>query len=430
MFRAILFLTALVSSAYALVHGVDSSQLVSVATYTKARGEGFTKAIIRGYQEACGSGGRVDPNFVQTYKNARSAGITNIDMYWFPCTGSGNPCKSFATQLSEIANVFKANSMNIGTIWIDIEKDSVCNNWNYGTSGNLSKAKEMIAAIKATGFKFGIYSSPGEWGNIFGSTGVVLDSSAPLWFATWNNVETLTMGTKFGGWSSAVGHQYTDVSASAVLISSAYALVYAVDSSQLVPTNIYTQAFNSGYSKAIIRGYRELCGSGGAVDSNFVQGYFNARSAGFTHIDVYWFPCNGSGNSCKSYATQISELSAVIKANGMLLGRVWVDIERSSACNNWNYGSAGNLSQAKSLIAAMKATGYNYGIYSSPGEWSAIFGSASVVLDSAAPLWFATWNNAETLTLGTKFGGWTTATGHQYTDQSSSGYFDLSVFSA
>lgn len=42
---------ALVSSAMALVHGVDSSTLVSEATYAKAKGEGFTKAIMRGYQQ-------------------------------------------------------------------------------------------------------------------------------------------------------------------------------------------------------------------------------------------------------------------------------------------------------------------------------------------------------------------------------------------
>lgn len=33
----------------------------------------------------------------------------------------------------------------------------------------------------------------------------------------------------------------------------------------------------------------------------------------------------------------------------------------------WNYGTAGNQAQAKSLLAAMKATGFNFGIYSTPG---------------------------------------------------------------
>ncbi|KAF8965741.1 glycoside hydrolase superfamily [Flammula alnicola] len=213
--RSLLLLPALIASSYALVFAVDSSSLVSTATYSTALGEGFTKAIIRGYEEACGVGGEVDPNFVGSYNNARAAGYTNIDMYWFPCNGSGNNCKSYATQLAEIAATFSAHSMNIGTIWVDLEKDAaVCNNWNYGTSGNLAQAQSLITAIKATGFNFGIYSSPGEWSTLFGSTGVVLDSAAPLWFATFNNVETVTLGTPFGGWTTAVGHQYTDVSAS------------------------------------------------------------------------------------------------------------------------------------------------------------------------------------------------------------------------
>jgi hypothetical protein len=128
MYRSLLILPALIISSYGLIFAVDSSQLVPEATYAKALGEGFTKAIIRGYEEACSIGGEVDPNFVSSYNNARSAGYTNIDMYWFPCNGSGNDCKSYATQLSEISETFSANSMDIGTIWIDLESDSVCDN--------------------------------------------------------------------------------------------------------------------------------------------------------------------------------------------------------------------------------------------------------------------------------------------------------------
>jgi len=135
MFRFLLLFPAFITSAYALVSAVDSSTLVSEATYAKALGEGFTKGIIRGYEEACGVGGEVDPNFVGSYNNARAAGYTNIDMYWFPCNGSGNSCKSYATQLSEIAATFSAHSMKIGKIWIDLEKDSVCD--NVSAMGNL-----------------------------------------------------------------------------------------------------------------------------------------------------------------------------------------------------------------------------------------------------------------------------------------------------
>jgi hypothetical protein len=129
MFRSLLLLPAFIVSSYALVSAVDSSSLVPETTYAKALGEGFTKAIIRGYEEACGVGGEVDPNFVATYNNARAAGYTNIDTYWFPCNGSGNNCKSYATQISELGATFSAHNMDIGTIWIDLEKDAaICNN--------------------------------------------------------------------------------------------------------------------------------------------------------------------------------------------------------------------------------------------------------------------------------------------------------------
>lgn len=133
MFRFLFVLPALIVSSYG-IFAVDSSELVPEATYVKALGEGFTKAIIRGYEEACSIGGEVDPNFVSSYKNARAAGYTDIDTYWFPCNGSGNDCKSYATQLSELAATFSANSMDIGTIWIDLEQDSVCNNVSIRTS--------------------------------------------------------------------------------------------------------------------------------------------------------------------------------------------------------------------------------------------------------------------------------------------------------
>lgn len=53
MLFSLAVVASLASSALGLVLGVDSSQLVSVGTYTKAKSEGFTKAIIRGYEEAC-----------------------------------------------------------------------------------------------------------------------------------------------------------------------------------------------------------------------------------------------------------------------------------------------------------------------------------------------------------------------------------------
>lgn len=198
----------------ALTHGVDNSALVDQGTYQKALSEGFTKVVIRGYQEACSSGGQVDPNFVTNYNNAVAAGYTDIDTYWFPCTGSGNSCKSYDAQLKELGDTFNAKGLKIGRIWLDIETDSTCGAWNYGAAGNLQEAKKLVAAVKNAGYNFGIYSSPGVWGNIFGDQSVVVDNSVPLWFATYDNEESLTLSSPFGGWTQAVGKQYTDKSAS------------------------------------------------------------------------------------------------------------------------------------------------------------------------------------------------------------------------
>lgn len=74
-------LLAVGAPGLAPIHAVDSSQLVSEATYKKAYGEGFTKADIRGFEEACESDGLVHPNFYGSYKNARAAGYTNIDTH-------------------------------------------------------------------------------------------------------------------------------------------------------------------------------------------------------------------------------------------------------------------------------------------------------------------------------------------------------------
>ena len=103
--------------------------------------------------------------------------------------------------------------------------------WDYGLAGNLQVAQEIVAAARASGYKFGIYSTPGEWSNMFGSYDVVLDNTLPLWFATFDGIDSLTMTQPFGGsvsctssrassevfgrWTTAVGKQYSPTAASA-----------------------------------------------------------------------------------------------------------------------------------------------------------------------------------------------------------------------
>jgi hypothetical protein len=122
-------LPVLISPSYGLVNVIDCTDaVVPVANYSQIRQEGFTRAIIRGYDSACTSGGEVNPNFVSSYENARAAGYTDIHTYWLPCNGNGNPCSSYDDQLLELLTTIVEYGMDIGMIWLDLEQDPDCNN--------------------------------------------------------------------------------------------------------------------------------------------------------------------------------------------------------------------------------------------------------------------------------------------------------------
>ncbi|MCJ1311667.1 hypothetical protein MMC25_005340 [Agyrium rufum] len=183
--------------------------------------------------------------------------------------------------------------------------------------------------------------------------------------------------------------------------------------------NFWTCAHGAGYQKAVIRAYTQACGSGGAVDSNFVAAYKAARSAGFTNIDGYMFPCTGTqptGVACKSPTTQINELLNVISANKIDVEYLWFDIEPTSgACNAWNLGATANLKLAQQWIAALRATGLNWGIYANGNQWSGIFPSRSTNIASDLPLWAVQEDyKAGVSTVTTFMGGWTKAFAKQY----------------
>jgi hypothetical protein len=100
----------------------------------------------------------------------------------------------------------------------------ICINWNYGSQkANQEFAKKhllpgILSAFNHknhTQYKWGVYSSVGEWGDIFGS--FVLDKKVPLWQAHWDGKDdslALGKGYHFGGWTKAKGKQYKGASKS------------------------------------------------------------------------------------------------------------------------------------------------------------------------------------------------------------------------
>ncbi|MCJ1254817.1 hypothetical protein MMC24_002633 [Lignoscripta atroalba] len=173
---------------------------------------GYGKAIIRGYQQACGSGGQVDPNFVPAYQAAKAAGFAKVDGYMFPCTGtqSQRACKSPQTQLNEFLNTIKANNVIVDMLWFDIEPTSgVCNAWNLSKDANLALAKQWIGILRASGLKWGIYANGNQWTAMFPSRSSQVAPDLPLWAVQFDRKPGVSTVTTFmGGWTKAFAKQY------------------------------------------------------------------------------------------------------------------------------------------------------------------------------------------------------------------------------
>ncbi|ORX49907.1 glycoside hydrolase [Hesseltinella vesiculosa] len=189
--------------------GVDVSVATSQSAISCLVGKGYKTVIARAYTEAYGAnpGGKVDTGAVTTYKNAIAAGAA-VDVYLFPCTGRST-CKSPATQVSELAALFKNNGMgHVGTIWLDVEVDPSANNWPSATS-NKATLTAFKTALNNSGLKWGIYSSTYQWQTITGSTSWVLDNTKPLWYAHYDNSQSFSDFSSFGGWTKPTIKQYS-----------------------------------------------------------------------------------------------------------------------------------------------------------------------------------------------------------------------------
>ncbi|KAL7715087.1 Lysozyme 1 [Entamoeba marina] len=191
-------LFCLLSIAFAKL-GVDVSQSTSTSSFTCLRNNGFdTMVIVRAWR----STGSWDSNCAQTLKNAHSAGYSydNSDVYFFPCVSCGNAAGQVSTFWSKVIS----NGLNIKRVWFDIE-----GTWTSSTSSNQKFFEEMMNEARSIGIVHGIYGSSYYWGNLFGSSyHYSYASSTPLWYAHYDNKQTFSDFSSFGGWSSPSMKQY------------------------------------------------------------------------------------------------------------------------------------------------------------------------------------------------------------------------------
>ncbi|XP_065846642.1 probable GH family 25 lysozyme 5 isoform X2 [Oscarella lobularis] len=182
--------------------GVDVSTIVSKSQFECLKKEGYSFAIVRAHR----STGELDESARGTLENAQAAGMSDVDVYLFPCYCCGNP----AEQVSKTVNSLK--NLHYRTLWLDIEDNRTSPNisewyWPDSKEEHQEFFKTMFDTAKIHK-DTGVYASKYYWEEIMGND-YEEGKSVPLWYPRYkNNDPSFDDFEKFGGWEEATIKQY------------------------------------------------------------------------------------------------------------------------------------------------------------------------------------------------------------------------------
>uniref|UniRef100_A0A914CID3 Lysozyme n=1 Tax=Acrobeloides nanus TaxID=290746 RepID=A0A914CID3_9BILA len=186
----------------------------------------------------------------------------------------------------------------------------------------------------------------------------------------------------------------------ALVIRASYATL-GFDAISTLTSSTFQCLGSNGYSFFIARVGR----SNGQVDTVGVQNIKNARSAGWTNVDAYIFPCTAS---CASASNQVQNAINAIKNAGTTVGTIWLDIEILS----WPSNTATNRQFITDMVNTVQNNGYRVGIYTNANNWNTIVGAWTGT--SSLPLWWAKYDGQQNFGSFSPFGGWSAPTIKQY----------------
>jgi len=205
-----LALALVAATASAASFGVDVSGLATVTQLKcmKTASPVVSHVIVRGYR----STGSVDPNAVQTLKNAKAAGFdaSSVGVYIFPRPLSvGGKIQDGGAQVKATMDYLLKNGAAdlFRTLWLDIEGGNLY--WSKITANNVQFVNQMIAQAKTylPTYKVGIYTSKSQWAPIVGSS-YTGGKDFPLWYANYNGRQDFNDFSAFAGWTRPALHQY------------------------------------------------------------------------------------------------------------------------------------------------------------------------------------------------------------------------------
>jgi hypothetical protein len=202
------------SSGVVAWHGKGVDVSAPCSNWACLKSSGYSFAVVRIFQES--SGGRVDPNGVNSVKAAWAAGFSAVDVYMYPC---GTCTTTGVAQATAVLNAL--HGVKYGRVWVDIE--GVGSSWGSNTANNVKLFTDITSTLTRGGASVGVYTQGWQWNSIMGSS--TAGSSFPVWYAEYGQgpghytttdgtcqysgtTQSLASFSPFGGWTHAYAKQY------------------------------------------------------------------------------------------------------------------------------------------------------------------------------------------------------------------------------
>lgn len=179
--------------------GVDVSESVSESEWECLMTPGEQGSVEFAIPRVYRSSGTVDPYGAATITAARSAGVPYVDGYIFPCYSCGNAGGQVSTTVSSLSGV------DYGMLWYDVETYA----WSSSQSSNQAFIQDMIDEGLSLGVVAGIYTNYYNWESVVGlDWDYPASKGLPLWYAHYDDSQSFSDFTAFGGWTSPNIKQY------------------------------------------------------------------------------------------------------------------------------------------------------------------------------------------------------------------------------
>ncbi len=158
------------------------------------------------------SDGKVDDNLIVNLKNAKDAGLKDIDVYISPCL----PCEP-EDQIAAVVNALKGQQY--GKIYINIDVPG----WREFKNFNQMFLEDVINGLTKAGIKFGVLSTKAQWEEYFGPD-YSHASRFPLMYESLNKDPSFKDFKPFGGWRKPAAKFFqADASICSLKLDLAYA---------------------------------------------------------------------------------------------------------------------------------------------------------------------------------------------------------------